>query len=151
MRFHFILLYTVLSLYSKVNSGMISTNTRVVFRSSSAQIFLFVQLSAEMWEFDELGDIYFERALKRFIRPLCANWQQKHCHHELTVVYFSRTFFLSDSWDQFPEETRQSSVQRSENGAFYQDFYKVLLTLLFPYVHTALTGDHPRRDTIRLV
>ena len=114
----------------KVNSGVISTNTRIVFRSSSAQIFLFIQLSAEMWQFDECGDIYFERALKKFIRPLCSNWQQKDCHHELTVVYFSRTLYRADSREQFPEDlVGRDSLQVLKNGTFYQDFYKVLTPL----------------------
>ena len=84
-----------------------------------------------MWEFDELGDIYFERALKKFIRPLCSNWQQNNCHHELTVVYFSRTLYLADSWDQFPQDIiRGNTVQMLNNGSFHQDFYKVPLSIV---------------------
>lgn len=36
------------------------------------QVFIFVQLSREMWEFDANGDLYFEKLVNGFIPKLLA-------------------------------------------------------------------------------
>jgi len=49
------LVFKVRELWRKgecVTSGQVDENTRVVFRSSSALMFIFVQMSAEMWDYD---------------------------------------------------------------------------------------------------
>jgi hypothetical protein len=66
-------------------SGAVTSRTKVIFRSRSARIYLLIQvffvpkagvlfemlmvlcatqLSKEMWEFDEDGDLYFEKAVR---------------------------------------------------------------------------------------
>lgn len=47
-----------------VTCGLISDKTKFIFRSQSANIVLFMQMSREMWEFLEDGDLYFEKAVK---------------------------------------------------------------------------------------
>ena len=37
-----------------INSGIVSENTKFVFRSRSARIIWLIQISAEMWEFDQV-------------------------------------------------------------------------------------------------
>lgn len=37
--------------------------TKTIFRSKSAQAYLFIQLCREMFEFDEDGERYYEKAL----------------------------------------------------------------------------------------
>lgn len=51
----------MLSRGQKVYSGLITENTKIVFRSRSAKYFLFVQMSREMWDFADDGDLYFEK------------------------------------------------------------------------------------------
>ncbi|XP_051887990.1 GATOR complex protein DEPDC5 isoform X3 [Pristis pectinata] len=109
----------------KVTCGYISEDTRVVFRSTSAMVYIFVQMSCEMWDFDIYGDLYFEKAVNGFLADLFAKWKEKNCSHEVTVVLFSRTFYDTKSADKFPESHR-SSVQQDHEGRFYEDFYKVV-------------------------
>ncbi|XP_043924800.1 GATOR complex protein DEPDC5 [Protopterus annectens] len=109
----------------KVTCGYISEDTRVVFRSSSAMVYIFIQMSCEMWEFDIYGDLYFEKAVNGFLADLFNKWKEKNCSHEVTVVLFSRTFYDSKSLDEFPEASRPSIRQDHENR-FYEDFYKVV-------------------------
>ncbi len=47
----------------KVRSGIVTKDTKIIFRSESAKYFLFLQMSQEMWEFDEDGDLYYEKAV----------------------------------------------------------------------------------------
>lgn len=35
--------------------GVVTARTKVVFRSPTAMIYLFIQMSSEMWEFDAKG------------------------------------------------------------------------------------------------
>ncbi|KAG8146439.1 putative DEP domain-containing protein [Naja naja] len=110
----------------KVTCGYISKDTRVVFRSTSAMVYIFIQMSCEMWDFDIYGDLYFEKAVNGFLADLFTKWKEKNCSHEVTVVLFSRTFYSAKSLNEFPELHR-CSVQQDHEGRFYEDFYKVVV------------------------
>ncbi|XP_028614118.1 GATOR complex protein DEPDC5 isoform X4 [Grammomys surdaster] len=110
----------------KVMCGYISEETRVVFRSTSAMVYIFIQMSCEMWDFDIYGDLYFEKAVNGFLADLFTKWKEKNCSHEVTVVLFSRTFYDAKSIDEFPEVNR-ASIQQDHKGRFYEDFYKVVV------------------------
>ncbi|XP_069367185.1 GATOR1 complex protein DEPDC5 isoform X7 [Paralichthys olivaceus] len=109
----------------KVTCGYISEDTRVVFRSTSAMVYIFIQMSCEMWDFDIYGDLYFEKAVNGFLSDLFAKWKEKNCSHEVTVVLFSRTFYNAKSIDEFPEILR-GSIRQDHEGQFYEDFYRVV-------------------------
>uniref|UniRef100_A0A8D2D1S8 GATOR1 complex protein DEPDC5 n=1 Tax=Sciurus vulgaris TaxID=55149 RepID=A0A8D2D1S8_SCIVU len=109
----------------KVMCGYISEDTRVVFRSTSAMVYIFIQMSCEMWDFDIYGDLYFEKAVNGFLADLFTKWKEKNCSHEVTVVLFSRTFYDAKSIDEFPE-INQASIRQDHKGRFYEDFYKVV-------------------------
>ncbi|KAM6165246.1 GATOR1 complex protein DEPDC5 isoform 10-T10 [Erethizon dorsatum] len=110
----------------KVMCGYISEDTRVVFRSTSAMVYIFIQMSCEMWDFDIYGDLYFEKAVNGFLADLFTKWKEKNCSHEVTVVLFSRTFYDAISIDEFPEINR-ASIRQDHKGQFYEDFYKVVV------------------------
>ncbi|KAJ1568674.1 vacuolar membrane-associated protein iml1 [Cladochytrium tenue] len=42
-------------------SAQISEGTKLIYRTESARMFLFIQLSKEMWEFAPDGDLYYEK------------------------------------------------------------------------------------------
>nr|XP_046263694.1 GATOR complex protein DEPDC5 isoform X6 [Scatophagus argus] len=109
----------------KVTCGYISEDTRVVFRSTSAMVYIFIQMSCEMWDFDIYGDLYFEKAVNGFLSDLFAKWKEKNCSHEVTVVLFSRTFYNAKTIDEFPEILR-GSIRQDHEGRFYEDFYRVV-------------------------
>ncbi|XP_053500716.1 GATOR complex protein DEPDC5 isoform X2 [Ictalurus furcatus] len=109
----------------KVTCGYISEDTRVVFRSSSAMVYIFIQMSCEMWDFDIYGDLYFEKAVNGFLSDLFTKWKEKNCSHEVTVVLFSRTFYAAKTQDEFPESQR-GSIRQDHEGRYYEDFYRVV-------------------------
>ncbi|XP_078121012.1 GATOR1 complex protein DEPDC5 isoform X9 [Sander vitreus] len=109
----------------KVTCGYISEDTRVVFRSTSAMVYIFIQMSCEMWDFDIFGDLYFEKAVNCFLSDLFAKWKEKNCSHEVTVVLFSRTLYSAKTIDEFPEILR-GSIRQDAEGRFYEDFYRVV-------------------------
>ncbi|XP_012729057.2 GATOR complex protein DEPDC5 isoform X6 [Fundulus heteroclitus] len=109
----------------KVTCGYISEDTRVVFRSTSAMVYIFIQMSCEMWDFDIYGDLYFEKAVNGFLSDLFTKWKEKNCSHEVTVVLFSRTFYNAKSLEEFPENLR-GFMRQNHEGRYYEDFYRVV-------------------------
>ena len=110
----------------KVTSGLVGPETKVVYRSASSQVFLFLQMSSEMWDFDINGDLYFEKAVNGFLSDLFLKWNKLHCCHDVTIVMFSRTFYDAKDICEFPERMR-GCLQQDHKGRFYEDFYRVAI------------------------
>ena len=68
-----------------VMSGMITLDTKLVFRSRAARYFLLVQLSKEMWDFADDGDMCAARAIRFCIsragRPITHDIVQTALRH----------------------------------------------------------------------
>ncbi|KAI6235336.1 DEP domain-containing protein [Aphelenchoides besseyi] len=106
-------------------SGYVSNNTRVVFRSSSSQVLVFIQISREMWDIDPQGDLYFEKCHRGFLPELFKRWSSQSCAHHVTIVVFSR-------WYYNPEVTTEEMMvklraNRDNQNRYYQDFYRLLI------------------------
>ncbi|XP_017098288.2 GATOR complex protein Iml1 isoform X1 [Drosophila bipectinata] len=118
--------YEMWSQGERVASGVITEDTKIVFRSSTSMVYLFLQMSSEMWDFDIHGDLYFEKAVNGFLTELFQKWKKLSCNHEVTIVLFSRTFYAAKSLDEFPEHMRDC-LQLDYKGRFYEDFYRVAI------------------------
>lgn len=78
----------------RVACGVITEDTKIVFRSSTSMVYLFIQMSSEMWDFDIHGDLYFEKAVNGFLADLFAKW--KVCYES----YFKLLLGMQ-CWKQF--------------------------------------------------
>eukprot|EP00794_Sanderia_malayensis_P014226 gene14226-15709_t len=110
----------------KVACGVIGKDTKIVNRSQSAQINIFIQMSAEMWEFDFCGELYFEKTVNGFLNELFGKWKEYGCSHDVNIVMFSRTYYSAKTFDAFPKEM-QCSIIKGYDGRFYQDFFKMII------------------------
>ncbi|XP_058120820.1 GATOR complex protein Iml1 [Anopheles ziemanni] len=110
----------------RVACGVINEDTKVVFRSNTSMVYLFVQMSSEMWDFDIYGDLYFEKAVNGFLADLYKKWQKLGSNHEVTIVLFSRTFYAAKGLEEFPAHMRDC-LQIDYRGRFYEDFYRVAI------------------------
>nr|XP_040227207.2 GATOR complex protein Iml1 isoform X3 [Anopheles coluzzii] len=118
--------YEMWSQGERVACGVINEDTKVVFRSNTSMVYLFLQMSSEMWDFDIYGDLYFEKAVNGFLADLYKKWQKLGSNHEVTIVLFSRTFYSAKSLDEFPPHMRDC-LQIDYRGRFYEDFYRVAI------------------------
>ncbi|XP_065209009.1 GATOR complex protein Iml1 isoform X2 [Planococcus citri] len=116
--------YEMWSQGERVACGVISEDTKLVFRSSTSMVYLFLQMSSEMWEFDVHGDLYFEKAVNGFLSDLFQKWKKNSSNHEVTIVLFSRVYYKATNLEEFPEYTREC-LQKDFRGHFYEDFYRV--------------------------
>ncbi|CAF1052106.1 unnamed protein product [Adineta ricciae] len=109
----------------RVSSGYITKDTKIVFRSLSACCTIFLQMSKEMWDFDEQGDTYYEKAVDGFLMDLFTRWKSMSCQHDVTMTLFSRVFYDAKSLEDFPASLRQD-INIDHRGKFYEDFYRVI-------------------------
>ncbi|XP_013146136.1 PREDICTED: DEP domain-containing protein 5 isoform X6 [Papilio polytes] len=116
--------YEMWSQGDRVACGVITEDTKIVFRSSTSMVYLFIQMSSEMWDFDIHGDLYFEKAVNGFLADLFAKWKKNGSNHEVTIVLFSRTFYKAKSLEEFPQHMKEC-LQKDYRGRYYEDFYRV--------------------------
>ncbi|CAL1534400.1 unnamed protein product [Lymnaea stagnalis] len=109
-----------------VTCGVITEDTRIVFRSPTAVVQIFIQMSTEMWDFDLHGDLYYEKAVNGFLTDLFDKWKEQNCMHDVTIVLFSRVFYEAKSIDEFPASIREC-LQTDSKGRMYEDYYRVLV------------------------
>ena len=110
----------------RISSGYITPDTKVVFRSPTAMVYLFIQMSSEMWSFDVYGELFFEKAVDGFLAEMFRRWETTGSSHEVTIVLYSRCFYHATSIDEFPERMRDC-LQMGYNNCFYEDFYRVVV------------------------
>ena len=108
-----------------VKSGLISDRTHFIFRSRSTRIIWLVQISLEMWEFDQNGDLYFEKFLYKFAGPLLDRWKALATSHSLTVTFFCRTLYQAQ--DGASAKPAGLSTQHRSDGTPYVDSFKVVM------------------------
>lgn len=109
-------------------SGLVTNATKFVFRSKSARIVWLVQISAEMWDVDKDGEIYFEKFLKDFVSPVFDSWKALGVTHMLTIIFFARTLYLDErlSPSTHPELFSRKSLVAND-GYYQQDHIKIVL------------------------
>ncbi|EGG06793.1 uncharacterized protein MELLADRAFT_86188 [Melampsora larici-populina 98AG31] len=118
---------------NRVLAGYITPFTKIIFRSESAKYYLYIQMSSEMWTFEEDGSLYHEKAIL-FLEDLFSRWNKIGCNHLVTIVLFARVFYDEKDVDQIPEP-----VLIGDDGRAYKDFYKA-------FVHSQKVLDHVRED-----
>lgn len=98
--------------------GYIGPSTNIVFRSESAKLVFLVQLSREMWHFEENGEIMFHKLVNTLFPRIFKRWRQKKSHHSITIVLFSSVDLTQTSWTSFGG---------GERPAQCQDYYRVVV------------------------
>ena len=70
-----------------VVSGILSEDTKMIFRSKSARIFWLVQMSYEMWDYSPSGELYYEKFLNSFARYII------YTRLQFIVILYIQLFF----------------------------------------------------------
>ncbi|KAK0563054.1 vacuolar membrane-associated protein iml1 [Tilletia horrida] len=130
----------------RVHCGYVAANTKPIFRSESAKINLFIQLAREMWEFDEDGELYYEKCLTGFIPALLKRWRAAETNHVISVILFARVFYDEHEVVMLrqrhpsnvngdptnPASTHSAPeipIRQDAQGRYYADYFKVVLDL----------------------
>lgn len=73
----------------KFFSSYVGNDTKVVFRSDSARLIVFIQISSEMWNFEESGQQMFHKLMNSFFPKAFQKWKDLGTHHLITIILFS--------------------------------------------------------------
>ena len=115
----------------KVQSAICTRSTKPIFRSESARYVLFVQMSKEMWDFDNgsSGEIIFGKVVNSFLPELFKRWQRINARHLVTVVLFTRMQYQSIACADSSHASHVDKMAEIQaDGAHYSDFYRVVVS-----------------------
>ncbi|TID29990.1 hypothetical protein CANINC_001502 [Pichia inconspicua] len=73
----------------KFFSSYVGNDTKIVFRSDSARLIVFIQISSEMWNFEESGQQMFHKLMNSFFPNAFQKWKDLGTHHLITIILFS--------------------------------------------------------------
>ncbi|KAJ2847775.1 vacuolar membrane-associated protein iml1, partial [Coemansia brasiliensis] len=100
--------------------GFIDSSTQPIFRSESGRFIIFLQMSEEMWAYQEDGHLCYEKTLA-FLGELFKRWSDKQLNHMVTIVMFSRWYYHQRDSLFFPD-----LVYDKDSDRYYRDYYKVV-------------------------
>jgi hypothetical protein len=118
---------------SLASSGLVTDRTRVIFRSETAKYFLFIQMSKDMWEFEDDGEMFSEKCIHGFLPELFSKWKEAGANHVVSIILFARIFYPDhrESSSAFAKMdlTANSTIHQSvdSSGRVYNDFYRVII------------------------
>ncbi|ABN65709.2 predicted protein [Scheffersomyces stipitis CBS 6054] len=92
-----------------VFSGYIGENTKVTFRSESAKLTVLVQLSREMWHFEENGEIMFHKLVNNLFPKMFKRWRDRNTHHAITIVLFTSMDLTDIPWTTLGQGERPNN------------------------------------------
>ncbi|KAJ2081423.1 vacuolar membrane-associated protein iml1 [Coemansia sp. RSA 988] len=108
----------------EVACGFIDSSTQPIFRSESGRFIIFIQMTEEMWAYQEDGHLCFEKAVNGFMAELFRRWNEKKLNHMVTIVMFSRWFYQERDNLLFQDLTYDEEL-----GRYYRDYYKVIANM----------------------
>ena len=96
-------------------SAWVSPRTRPIFRSESSRFLLLVQMAAELWEFEEDGELMYHKCVDGYLPQLFEKWRITGARHLVTIVLFARVY--KDKEDIMFDETAKP----------YDDYFKTVV------------------------
>ncbi|KAK9457812.1 hypothetical protein V1511DRAFT_519782 [Dipodascopsis uninucleata] len=94
----------------QVKTSFVGPSTRAVFRSYSVRYLIFIQMSREMWFFDETGESYFYKIINSFLPELFRHWREADAQHLVSIVMFT-SVDLSQTSTSLPHGVRSRNVR----------------------------------------
>jgi len=122
--------------HQTVRSAWVDEDTKIVFRSESARVYVFVEMSQEMWHFEEDGSMLREKC-EVFLQELFMHWTGRAeegmdkkskgnpTSHTVSMILYGRVIYE----DNGEGEEERAPLRTLEDGTLYRDFYKVGLAL----------------------
>ncbi|CUM67994.1 uncharacterized protein PRCAT00005708001 [Priceomyces carsonii] len=108
----------------RILSAFISHKTKVVFRSESANIVFLIQLSREMWHFEENGEIMFHKLVNNLFPKIFKTWRDSNSHHSISIVLFTSVDLTNTPW---------ISLCQGERPKNRRDYFRVVVDQVSVY------------------
>ncbi|KAI0465335.1 hypothetical protein LJB42_000567 [Komagataella kurtzmanii] len=101
-----------------VFSAYVGKNTRIIFRSESVKLVILIQISSEMWDFEETGQQMFNKLINSLFPKIFSKWTELGAHHLITIVLFSSIDLGNKSW---------SLLGSGDRPPDRKDYYRVVV------------------------
>ncbi|KAL7422858.1 vacuolar membrane-associated protein iml1 [Cryptotrichosporon argae] len=111
----------------RYSSAIVTAKTKTIYRSKSAQTYLFIQLCQETWEFDEDGERYYEKVLHGFLPELFSRWKATGASHLVTIILFARVYYDDDEVGYMERHDLTLGLGKDYRGRWCKDFFRVIV------------------------
>jgi hypothetical protein len=101
----------------KTFSAYIGASTKFVFRSEAARMIYFIQMSSEMWNFVENGEVMFHKLVNSFLPEVFKRWREQGAHHVVSIVLFTSV----------DVSRRKSRLGQGERETETKDYFRVVV------------------------
>ncbi|ODV59320.1 GTPase-activating protein IML1 ASCRUDRAFT_49092, partial [Ascoidea rubescens DSM 1968] len=108
----------------KFFSGYVDRNTKIIFRSKSARLTFLIQLSNEMFNFEEDGEIMFHKVINSIFPKILKHWSRLKINHLITIVLFTS---VSDSIDYLDSNWNKLTPGQRLSKNLTRDYYRVVV------------------------
>ncbi|CCH44601.1 Vacuolar membrane-associated protein IML1 [Wickerhamomyces ciferrii] len=102
----------------KLFSGYIGDNTKVIFRSESAKLVFLIQITEEMYHFEEDGELMYHKVVNSLFPKIFKKWREEGTHHLITIVFVANVDSSENSW---------LDLKDGECAKNSRDFYRVVV------------------------
>ncbi|ODV85626.1 hypothetical protein CANARDRAFT_198693, partial [[Candida] arabinofermentans NRRL YB-2248] len=102
----------------KMFSSYIGSRTKIVFRSESARLIFFIQISSEMWHFEESGQQMFHKLVNSLFPKVFQRWKDMGTHHLITIVLFTSVDLSGEN---------MANYRAGEKPKNRKDYYRVVV------------------------
>ncbi|KAK4331647.1 Vacuolar membrane-associated protein IML1 [Rhodotorula toruloides] len=122
---------------ARIDAAYVTEETKFVFRSEGGRAYIFVEVSEELWQFEEDGSMLLEKC-DLFLQELFSHYSGKMSleaedkrskgiptTHIVSIILYGRVIYD----DEQDGEEERAPLCRLEDGTLYRDFYKVILDL----------------------
>lgn len=114
----------------KFQSAFFHQSTKPIFRSESAHYVIFIQMSKEMWDFDECGtgDVMFDKVINGFLPELFKRWRELKVKHRVTIVLFTKMVYANHVMTPPNLDADKGSHPTTGSEDSSKDFYRVVVS-----------------------
>ncbi|AAS50692.2 ABL079Cp [Eremothecium gossypii ATCC 10895] len=95
----------------KVISGYVGNNTKVIFASESARIIFLIQITEEMWHFEQNGEKTFHKVVNSLFPRILKRWKDIGTYHTITIVFCASVDESGQSFRNIPPGVRLKNTK----------------------------------------
>ncbi|ANB12291.1 Iml1p [Sugiyamaella lignohabitans] len=95
----------------KTFSAYVGPSTKLVYRSESARMIYFIQMSSEMWNFVENGEVMFHKLVNSFLPEVFKRWRDQGAHHVVSIVLFTSVAVSRKSRGRLAQGEREPNTR----------------------------------------